>query len=82
MQCNCCSKRRHTAHEQPGEGRITYRFHPRFGETVLIRRRLERGGIEFVVVGQPDGSFACLPAWMTNETGSRFHITEAPRFLP
>jgi hypothetical protein len=32
---------------------------------VQIRRRLESGGIKFVVVLQPDGSFAFLPAWMT-----------------
>jgi hypothetical protein len=42
------------------EARITYRFHPRFGEVVQIRRRLESGGVEFVVVLQPDGSFASL----------------------
>jgi hypothetical protein len=57
-----CSEWRHTAHEQPAEARITYRFHPRFGEVVQIRRRLESGGFEFVVVLQPDGSFASLPA--------------------
>ena len=34
---------------------------PRFGEVVQIRRRLESGGFEFVVVLQPDGSFAGLP---------------------
>jgi hypothetical protein len=34
------------------EGRIYYRFHPRFGETVLIRRRLEYRGMELVVIVQ------------------------------
>src|SRR5277367_889712 len=75
-----CSERRHTAHEQPAEARITYRFHPRFGEVVQIRRRLESGGIEFVVVLQPDGSFASLPAWMTEPAASRFEIGEEPHF--
>ena len=45
-----CSEWRHTAHEQPAEARIAYRYHPRFGEVVQIRRRLARGGVEFVVV--------------------------------
>jgi hypothetical protein len=39
---------------------------------VQIRRRLESGGVEFVVVVQPDGSFASLPAWMTESAASRF----------
>src|SRR6266481_3491916 len=74
------SEWRHTAHEQPAEARITYRFHPRFGEVVQIRRRLESGGVEFVVVLQPDGSFASLPAWMTEPAGSRFEISDKPHF--
>ena len=47
---------------------------------VQIRRRLESGGIEFVVVLQPDGSFACLPAWMTEPAASRFEIGDEPHF--
>ena len=75
-----CSEWRHTAHEQPAEARISYRFHPRFGEVVQIRRRLESGGFEFVVVLQPDGSFASLPAWMTEPAASRFEIGDEPHF--
>src|SRR5450631_2979184 len=75
-----CSERRHTAHEHPGEGRITYRFHPRYGETVPITRRLERSGVEFVVVRQPDSSLACLPAWMTHESAAQFEISDEPAF--
>jgi hypothetical protein len=75
-----CSEWRHTANEQPTEVRITYRFHPRFGETVFIRRCLERGGIEYFVVHQPDGSFACLPAWMMQPSASRFEICDKPNF--
>ena len=47
---------------------------------VQIRRRLESGGVEFVVVLQPDGSFACLPAWMTEPATSRFEIGDEPHF--
>src|SRR5260370_11020590 len=75
-----CSERRHTAHEHPGEGRITYRFHRRYGETVLTTRRLERSGVEFVVVRQPRGSHACLPAWMTHEATAPFELSEEPGF--
>src|SRR5438094_8055624 len=78
--CKPSSERRHTALEQEAEARITYRFHPRFGETVGVRRRLERGGAAFLVVHQFDGTFACLPAWMTDEAASRFEIGDEPRF--
>jgi len=47
---------------------------------VQIRRRLESGGIEFVVVLQPDGSFASLPAWMTEPAASCFEICDEPHF--
>src|ERR1700752_3393551 len=74
------SERRHTAREQQAEARITYRFPPRFGEIVRVRRRLERGGAAFLVVHQLDGTFACLPAWMTDEAAARFEIGVEPRF--
>src|SRR6516162_3306470 len=76
----CYSEWRHTANEQSTEVRITYRFHPRFGETVFIRRCLERGGTLYFVVHQPDGSFACLPAWMMHPSASRFEICDKPNF--
>src|SRR5467141_1496481 len=75
-----CSEWRHTAREQRSEARITYRFHPRFGEIVRVRRRLERGGAAFLVVHQLDGTFACLPAWMTDEAASGFEISVEPHF--
>src|SRR3984893_10199749 len=70
------SDTRHTAREQPVEGRITYRFHPRYSETVVITRRLERSGVQFVVIRQPDSSLACLPVWMTQEAASHFEISD------
>ena len=78
--CSSSSEGRHTARKQQAEARITYRFHPRFGETVGVRRRLERGGAAFLVVHQLDGTFACLPAWMTDEASSRFEISVEPHF--
>src|ERR1700730_16054261 len=74
------SELRHTAHEQPTEARITYRFHPRFGEVVQIRRRLESRGLQFDVVLQPDGSFRSFTAWMTEPAASRFEIGDEPLF--
>jgi len=77
---NFSSERRHTAHEHLVEGLIYYRFHPRFGETVLISRQLEYRGVELVVVLQPDRSLACIPAWMTREAAAQYVLCEKPRF--
>src|SRR6266478_3121779 len=65
---SCPSKQRHTTRQHPIEGRIYYPFHPRCGETVLIARQYAYRGAELVVIPQPDGSVACIPAWMTHES--------------
>src|ERR1700746_1563768 len=75
----CCSKQRHTARQHPIEGRIYYRFHPRCGENVLIVRQYAYRGLELVVIPQPDGSVACIPAWMTHESAARSHFRSPPR---
>ena len=75
-----CSERRHTAHEHLVEGRIYYRFHPRCGETVLIKRQLHYRGVGLVVILQPDSSLACIPAWMTHEAASQYTLSDKPHF--
>ena len=49
---------------------------------VVIRRRLEYGGVEYIVVLQPDGSFATLPVWMTEPAASCFEIVGGPPRFP
>jgi hypothetical protein len=53
-----------TRDEHPIEGRIYYPFHPRRGETVLIAKQYAYRGAELVVIPQPDGSVACIPAYL------------------
>jgi hypothetical protein len=65
----CCSKE-HTARQHQIEGRIYYPFHPRCGESVLTVKQYAYRGAELVVVPQPDGSVACIPAWMTRESAA------------
>src|ERR1700720_2858602 len=74
-----CSKQRHTARRHPIEGRIYYPFHPRCGETVLIVRQYAYRGAELVVIPQPDGSVACIPAWMTHESAAHHQLRAEPR---
>src|SRR6266852_1254956 len=58
-------------------GTATYcRFHPRFSETVLIKRKLEYRGVELAVIVQPDSSLAWIPAWMTHEAAAQYALSE------
>ena len=75
-----CSKQRQTARQHSTEGKIHYPFHPRYGETVPIVRRLIRYGVELVVIVQPDGSLAQLPAWMLHEASARCPVRAEPCF--
>ena len=75
-----CSKQPHTARQHPIERRIYYPFHPRCGETVLISRQFTYRGVDLVVIPQPDGSVACIPAWMTDELAARRQICAEPQF--
>src|ERR1700686_1530520 len=73
------SKQRHTARQHPIEGRIYYPFHPRCGETVLIIRQYAYRGTNLVVIPQSDGSVACIPAWMTDESAAQHKVCVEPR---
>ena len=74
----CCSKQTHTARHHPIEGRIHYPFHPRCGETVLILRQFAYRGADLVVIPQPDGTVACIPAWMTHESAAQHKVSGEP----
>jgi hypothetical protein len=47
---------------------------------VLIQRRYAYRGTELVVIPQPDGSVACIPAWMTDEAAANHRLCDAPQF--
>ena len=70
-QCNYCSVTRHTAREHSTEAKVHYPYHPQFGETVIVKRRLVTHDVEMAVILQPDGSLACLPAWMLAESAAQ-----------
>src|SRR5450631_2008284 len=75
-----CSKQLHTAREHWTEGKVHYRFHPRCGDVVAIKRRLIRYGVDLVVIEQLDGSLAQLPAWMLREAAALLGLRPEPRF--
>jgi hypothetical protein len=75
----CRSKQRHTAGYQNAEGKIYYRFHPRFGETAILVRRHHFQGVEVFVIQQGDGTLAHIPCWMMREEAERFALQPQPR---
>src|SRR6516164_8810547 len=78
VPCSCCSVTRHTAREHTTEAKVHYPYHPQFGEAVIIRRRLLTHNVEMAVIFQPDGSLACLPAWMLAESAAQHGICRSP----
>ena len=76
--CSCCSVTRHTAREHTTEAKVHYPYHPQFGEAVIVRRRLFTHNVEMAVILQPDGSLACLPAWMLAESAAQHRICQSP----
>ena len=50
----------HNAHNQLRETIIRYRFHPRYGQTVIVTSRNRRGNDVAVTIRQPAGAAADL----------------------
>ena len=61
------------------EATIRYRFHPRYGETVIVTGRNRRGNEVALTIRQPDGTLAQLPIWMTEDRAEAMRVTEIPR---
>src|ERR1700739_932706 len=77
-QSSFYSVTRHTAREHPTEAKVHYPYHPQFGEAVIVRRRLFTHNVEMAVILQPDGSLACLPAWMLAESAALHRVCQSP----
>jgi hypothetical protein len=69
----------HNARYQSGETTIRYRFHPRYGEGVVVAGRNRHGDEVTLLIRQPEGTFAQLPIWMTENQAEAMIVTEHPR---
>ena len=47
---------------------------------MFIVRQYAYRGVEQVVILQPDGSVACIPAWMTHESAAHHQLRTEPQF--
>jgi hypothetical protein len=68
----------HNAHNPLRETIIRYRFHPRYGQMVIVTSRNRRGNEVAVTIRQPDGTLAHLPIWMTEGSAEAMAVTEIP----
>jgi len=46
---------------------------------VVVTGWNRHGGIDVLIIRQPDGTLAQIPAWMMREGASLHHIGEVPR---
>src|SRR5215475_14232088 len=74
------TKQRHIAREHGIEGRITYPFHPRCGETAVILKRFAFRGVEVIATPHPDGAIVWIPAWMMDASAAHYELCKEPRF--
>jgi hypothetical protein len=58
---------------------ILYPFHPRVGQMVQVEHRKRFAGEDHLVVVQPDGTLALIPAWMSEDVARSATITASPR---
>jgi hypothetical protein len=72
-------QQRHNARYQSGETTIRYRFHPRYGETVIVSGCRRHGEEVALIIRQPDGTLAHLPIWMTEDRAEAMKVMERPR---
>jgi hypothetical protein len=72
-------QQRHNARYQSGETIIRYRFHPRYGERVIVAGCRRHGEEVALIIRQPDGTMAHLPVWMTEDRAEAMMVTESPR---
>ena len=72
------SNRRDTAHYHGMELIIRYPHHPRSGNSVTVIRTHTHGGMLHLVVLQPDGTLALLPAWMTESAAASLPLVQRP----
>jgi hypothetical protein len=70
---------RHNAGCPAFEVLILYPFHPRAGQMVQVEHRKRFAGEDHLVVVQPDGTLALIPAWMSEDIARSATLTTSPR---
>lgn len=73
------SRQRHNAGCPAFEVLILYPFHPRAGQMVQVEHRKRFAGEDHLVVVQPTGTLALIPAWMSEDIARSATLTASPR---
>ncbi|MGY3509532.1 MULTISPECIES: Y4bD/Y4pK family protein [Bradyrhizobium] len=58
---------------------ILYPFHPRAGQMVQVEHRKRFAGEDRLVMVQPDGTLALIPAWMNEDIARSATLTASPQ---
>ena len=53
--------------------KIHYRWHPYFGRSLPVTRRVSRNGCDYVNCELPDGTVGAIPIWMTDPEACSSH---------
>ena len=53
--------------------KIHYRWHPYFGRSLPVTRRVSRNGCDYVNCELPDGTVGAIPIWMTDPEACSWH---------
>ncbi len=75
----CRSSGRHTTHKQAFTATIHYRYHPRYGEQVLIIGSKRHKEEKHLLLEERDGTKAYIPAWMTHPALAGVEAVDIPR---
>jgi hypothetical protein len=73
------TRQRHNAGCPAFEVLILCPFHPRAGQMVRVEHGKRFAGEDHLVVVQPDGTLALIPAWMSEDIASSASLTASPR---
>jgi hypothetical protein len=55
---------------------VHYRWHPLFGQTLRVHRRIQRGEQLLVFCVLPDGTVGALPSWMMDPACAQYALDE------
>jgi len=55
---------------------VHYRWHPLFGQSLRVQRRIQRGEQQLVFCFLPDGTIGALPSWMMDPACAQYSLGE------
>lgn len=67
------TRQKHSAHG-PEVIKIHYRFHPLYGQTLRVQRRMKSPNGEYIFCELPDGTIGGFPSWVAEVNRDAFSV--------